>query len=157
MFANLDRLRAERDKLQLRLMELQEKVNTAEEKVREAEASQILAEINSAVLILWKIIHVERCDLEHLIRTFTVSSCDQRSMYIKISSVLEVCVNCHCCNASDAEYSAKEVCTRAKMSHSTKIFSCMALWLNRIVLRTVAEKFNCCCLNFKRLLIFRCK
>ena len=42
MFANLDRLRNERDKLQLRLMELQEKVNTAEEKVKEAEASQIL-------------------------------------------------------------------------------------------------------------------
>ncbi|MBQ6406560.1 MAG: DUF4315 family protein [Butyrivibrio sp.] len=42
MFANLDRLRSERDKLQLRLMELQEKVNTAEERVKEAEASQIL-------------------------------------------------------------------------------------------------------------------
>lgn len=42
MFANLDRLRAERDKLQLRLMELQDKVNTAEQKVKEAEATQIL-------------------------------------------------------------------------------------------------------------------
>lgn len=42
MFANLDRLRSERDKLQLRLIELQDKVAAAEEKVKEAEAAQVL-------------------------------------------------------------------------------------------------------------------
>ncbi len=42
MFASLDKLRSERDKLQLKLMELQDKVTVAEEKVKEAEAAQVL-------------------------------------------------------------------------------------------------------------------
>ena len=63
MFANLDRLRSERDKLQLRLMELQEKVTTAEEKVKEAEASQILDMVGVLKLTpeeLAQLIHKEK-------------------------------------------------------------------------------------------------
>ena len=39
------------------------------------------------------------------------------------------------------------------MRDGTKVFSCMALRLNRIVLGTVAEKLNCRCLHLERLLV----
>ena len=82
------------------------------------------------------------CYLEHLSGTFTVTARDKRSVYVYITSVLEVPVNCRSKNRTHAEYRVKSICTQTKVRHGTEIVKGMTLLLKRVVKRTIPQQNN---------------
>ena len=57
-------------------------------------SEEILGIIHASVCVLRYVVQIHGCHLEHLSCTLTVTSCDQRCMYIYESSFLEEFVDC---------------------------------------------------------------
>ena len=119
-------------------------------------SKEILCIIYSPILILWNIIHIQCCNTEHLSCTLTVTSCDQRSVYIYKSSVLEELVNRICCQRTNSEYSLECVCSRTEMRNCSKILKAVTLLLQWIIRCGCSFDHNLFCLDLKWLLSLWC-
>ena len=80
---------------------------------KENEIEEILGIIYCTILCLRYIFHVHRCYAEHLSGSFTITSCNDRCMYIHESSLLEKFVKCVCRQGTNTEYCLECVCSRS--------------------------------------------
>ena len=88
-----------------------------------------------SVFILLQIIEVHGRHLEHLTRTFTVGSCDQRCMEIEEPSVMEKFMNGISHVMTNTEYRTECIRTWTEMSDLTQELHRMAFFLQRISIR----------------------
>ena len=88
-----------------------------------------------SVFILLQIIEVHGRHLEHLTRTFTVGSCDQRCMEIEEPSVMEKFMNGISHVMTNTEHRSECIRTWTEMSDLTQELHRMAFFLQRISIR----------------------
>ena len=80
-------------------------------------AEEVVGVVYLSVLVLFEIVEVLGCYLEHLSCTLAIGSGDERRVEIEVSVLMEIGVNGHCHVVTDTEYCAKRVGTRTQMGN----------------------------------------
>ena len=78
-------------------------------------SEEIFGVIHASVCVLWYIVQIHSCYLEHLSCTLTVTSCDQRCVYIYKSSLLEEFVDRISGQRTNSEYCLEGIGSRTEM------------------------------------------
>ena len=126
------------------------------ELTRHCERSHLAEEIvvidDAAVLVLLEVVEVLGSDLEHLTSALAVACCDERSMEIVESVLMEILVDGDCHIVTDAEDAAEEVGTRTEVSLLAKELHRVTFLLERILVRiAVTEHLDGRSLDLARL------
>ena len=114
-------------------------------------AKEIVIIDNRSVLILLQIIQVLGGNLKHLTSSFTVGRCNNRSMEVEESLLVEEFMNGNSHIVTNTEHCAKRIGTRTQMSNLTQELHGTSLLLQRISIVTSTQYFNFTSLNFTRL------
>ena len=107
--------------------------------------------VHAAVVIKRNFIERQSGRFEHFARAFAVAVGENGRVNVHESVILQVGVNCHCGNATDAEHSLEEVGSGAQISLLAQKFAGVTLGLNGEFVGRVAEKSYLLRFDFERL------
>ena len=82
-------------------------------------SKEILGIIHASVCVLRYVVQIHGCHLEHLSCTLTVTSCDQRCVYIYKSSLLKKFVDRICGQGTNSEYCLESISSWTKMCNTS--------------------------------------
>ena len=98
-------------------------------------AEEVLAVVNSAVLLEGEVVEIERGDAEHLTRALAVGAGDDGGVDVHEAALLEKLMHCLRRDAADAESGGEEIGARSEVLDSAQELHAVALLLEGIVRR----------------------
>ena len=110
---------------------------------------EVFGKIYFSVFCLRNVVQIHGGYLEHLTGTFTVASCDQWSVHIDKSSLLEEFVDRISDQGTYTEHGLESVGSRTQMGNCTQVFHAVAFFLQRIIRCGSALYADLGCLDLK--------